>query len=235
MLKLLFAAVLVFAVSLAQAAPQRIQAGYKLLKGGQQIGKVTERFEQTGNRYTLESETAAIGIFALFAKGKIRLISSGEVDDAGLRPLHFEHHRGADAAKLIIADFDWEAKTVTHKYDGETETATLVPGTQDRLSLLYQFMFKPPRDKEIQFAMTTGRKLNLYRYRLIGEEKITTPAGPFQTLHLSKQHAAGEDGAEIWLAKTRQYFPVRIVFEEKDGSKLEQTLTSLVFDQEGQN
>lgn len=233
-LRLLLAALLTFlGFSLAQAAPQQIQASYKLIKNGQQVGVVTERFQQAENRYTLESETSATGVFALFAKGKIRLSSRGEVTADGLRPLHFEHHRGADPAKLITADFDWSKRSATHRFDGETETAALTPGAQDRLSLLYQFMFKPPRKGEIRLAMTTGRKLNLYRYRLVGEEKITTPAGSFSTLHLSRQHVADEDGTEIWLAKSRHYFPVRIVFEEKGGGRLEQILTSLAFGNEG--
>jgi hypothetical protein len=235
-LRLLLAALLAsLGISLAQAAPQHSQANYRLLKNGQQVGVVVENFSQAGNHYTLESETTAIGIFALLAKGKIRLSSRGEVTADGLRPRHFEHHRGADPAKLITADFDWDGQTATHKFDGETESAPLLPGTQDRLSFLYQFMFKPPRKEEIRFPMSTGKKLNLYRYRLIGEEQITTPAGRFDTLHLSKRHAADEDGAEIWLAKSRHYFPVRILFAEKDGGRIEQILTALAFGDEGKD
>jgi hypothetical protein len=80
--------------------------------------------------------------------------------------------------------------------------------------------------------MTSGKKLNLYHYKLAGEEKITTPAGQFLAIHLVKQRTADEDGTEIWLAKKRHYFPVRIVIEERKGGKLEQNLTSLAFEGE---
>ena len=89
------------------AAPQQIAATYSLTKQGQKIGTITESFKQTEGRYQLESTTSAIGIYALFMKGKIRLISNGDVTDHGLRPRHFEHHRSADPAKTIQADFDW--------------------------------------------------------------------------------------------------------------------------------
>ena len=224
------ACLLCLGATLAHAAPPaEIHATYKLLRNGQQMGVVTETFKRDAHKYRLDSETAAIGIFALFAKGKIRLSSNGDVTADGLRPLHFEHHRGADPAKTITADFNWDKQTVTHNFDGKTETAELKPGTQDRISFLYQFMFKPPRKDDILLPMTTGKKLNVYRYRLSGEEKITVPAGSFRALHLVKQHAADEDGTEIWLAKSRNHFPVRIIFDEKDGTKLEQQLVSVEF------
>ena len=207
----------------------RVSATYTLSKKGQQIGTVSETFKRDDGRYQLESVTTATGIYALFVKDKIRMTSIGEVAGKGLRPLHFEHHRGADPAKTIRADFNWEKMSLTHRYDGNTETAVLEPGTQDRISLLYQFMFAPPEGDDIRLFMTTGKKLNLYHYKLAGEEKIVTPAGQFQAVHLIKQRTADEDGTEIWLAKKRQFFPVRIVIEEHDGGKLEQNLTALSF------
>jgi hypothetical protein len=220
--------VLALASCAVQAAPpQKIDATYRVLKSGQLVGKITEHFEHDGKRYRIESTTAATGIYALFAKGNIRLVSEGEVSKNGLRPLHFEHHRGADAAKLAVADFDWEKRIVSHKFDGKLETAPLEEGVQDRISQHYQFMFQPPRQKVIDIHLSTGRRLNLYNYRVVGEENTQTPIGLFKTVHISKQRTPDEDGVDLWLAKSRHYFPVRIVFDEKDGGKLEQQLESL--------
>lgn len=225
----LFLVLLATISTAAQAAPQQVSASYRVIKSGQVVGKVTEHFEQTGQHYRIEHTTTATGIFALFARGAIRLISEGDITQNGLRPLHFEHHRGADPAKLIVAEFDWSKLSIAHKYDGKSETAPLTPGAQDRLSQLYQFMFQPPLPPHIEFHVSTGRRLNLYRYQLIGEETITTPAGTFQTLHLSKQRTPDDDGTELWLAKSRHYFPVRIVFLERNGGNLEQQLEHLTF------
>ncbi|MHB0986941.1 MAG: DUF3108 domain-containing protein [Sulfuricella sp.] len=208
----------------------RVAATYSLTKQGQQIGTVTETFKQDDGRYQLESVTAATGIYALFIKGKRRFVSTGEVVAHGLRPRHFEDRRDAEPSKTVRADFDWEKMRLSSSFDGKTETAPLEPGAQDRLSMLYQFMFAPPEQGNIRLFMTTGKKLNPYLYKLAGEEKITTPAGQFQALHLVKQRAPDEDGTEIWLAKKRHYFPVRIVVEEHNGGKLEQNLTSLTFE-----
>lgn len=227
----LIALLLAFASLAAQAAPpQQVTAKYRVIKSGQLVGEVNERFERDSQqKYRLDSITRATGIFALFAKGDIRLHSDGEVTAEGLRPLHFEHHRGADPAKRIVADFDWGQLSVSHQYDGKNEAATLAPGTQDRISQLYQFMFQPPQGNDMEFHISNGRKLSLSRYRFIKEETISVSAGTFQTLHLSKERTANEDGTELWLAKSRHYFPVRIVFNEKNGGKLEQQLESLSF------
>lgn len=213
----------------AWAAPQAVSASYRLTKMGQPFGEARETFRREDGLYKIESVTSAVGIFALFAKGKIRLVSTGEVTAAGLRPLHFEHHRGGDPAKRIAADFDWGGHAVTHRYDGKSETAALPPGTQDRISLLYQFMFAPPRGAGVELAMSNGRQIGHYLYQVAGEETIDTPAGRFETVHLSRRENGRRDGVEVWLAKERHYFPVRIVVEEKDGGALEQELTGLEF------
>lgn len=222
--------VLFLAVPPAWAAPPlTVNAAYRLTKMGQPFGVARETFRREGDNYRIESATSAVGIFALFVKGKIRLVSAGEVTAAGLRPLHFEHHRGADPAKRISADFDWAGRVVTHHYDGKSETAQLPPGTQDRISLLYQFMFAPPRGAGVELTMSNGRQISHYLYQMVGEATLDTPAGRFDTVHLSRHEGGRRDGVEVWLAKERYYFPVRIVVEEKDGGALEQELTSLEF------
>ncbi len=226
--KSLFLFVLFFFSALVQAgAPQRVNATYSFYKSGQEVGVVTETFTRTGNRYEILSETKAIGVFALFAKGNIKLISRGEITKDGLRPSHFEHHRGSSPDKLIIADFDWKAQTLTMKYDGKTETAALVPGTQDRISRMYQFMYEPPKGKALNFSMTNGRNIDQYQYVLTDQEQLKTPAGSFKTSHFVQQHKSDEDGAEMWLANTMRYLPVLIIIKEKDGGNLEQQLTKL--------
>jgi hypothetical protein len=228
MLRNFFAAALVLlALPVWGAPPQHIEATYQLTKRGQLFGTAHETFQHDASQYRIESITSAVGIFALFAKGKIRLLSNGEMTTNGLRPLHFEHHRGDDPAKLIVADFDWEKHSATHHYDGKSESVELPSGTQDRISLLYQFMFKPPHGAGVELAMSNGRQINRYLYKVIGEETVVTPAGRFETVHLSRRLGEQRDGVEVWLARGRHYFPVRIALDENDGGTLEQELTSL--------
>lgn len=215
------------ALATAHAAPLKISATYGMIVNNQDVGLVKETFSRKGKTYQVRSETSAIGIFSFLSKGKILLVSRGDIGAAGLRPRHFEHHRGDDPNKAIFADFDWNKNKLSLKYDGRSETADLPAGTQDRLSLMYQFMFMP-RDAKLSFPMTNGRALETYRYILVGEEKITTPIGTLQTLRYTKlRDKDDEDSTDIWLAKDKQFFPVRVLMRKKDGGQTEQIITDL--------
>ena len=216
------------ATSLAQAAPPKsASATYNLFKNGQRVGIVSETFTRVGTRYHIESETKGIGVYALLAKGGIKLVSDGEVTKNGLRPGHFEHHRGNDTSKLVSADFDWGKNTLTLNHDGKSESIPLQANAQDRLSIMYQFMFLPNKIKKLELYMTNGKSLERYQYILKAEEKLATPAGAMKTNHYFRQGKADDDKVNLWLGTTKRNFPVRLVIDDNDGGKLEQMLTDL--------
>jgi len=212
----------------AYAAPTRIHAEYAMLNNRQHVGNVTENFERHGHAYQVNSVTRAVGIFAYFAKGAIRLQSRGNITRGGLQPLHFAHRRSDDAAKALFADFDWKKHQITLKYDGKTETAALPAGTQDRLSMMYQFMFLPQYHRTLRFYMTNGRALTQYRYRYVGEEKISTPIGTLVTVRFNKHDADDGENTDVWLAKAWHYFPVRVRIQGNHRDE-EQLITHLRF------
>jgi hypothetical protein len=93
---------------------------------------------------------------------------------------------------------------------------------------MYQFMFlSPEKLKPLEFPMTNGKKIDHYRYELAGHETLDTPLGKLNTLHLVKQRERGENGIEVWLAADRHLFPVKVLFLENDGSRIEQVITRL--------
>lgn len=220
-----FLAALLFSCA-ALAADKPLTATYSILKNGQHVGDMTETFSRTGTTYRIESETKAVGIYALFSKGNIKMVSQGEITKDGLKPLHFEHHRGSDPGRLIVADFDWAAGKLHVKYDGKSESLPLPPGTQDRLSQMYQFMFLNHPALELNFSMTNGRGVESYRYKLLGEEQLPTPLGGMKTLRYSRVDTSGPNGVDIWLALPHGFLPARMNLQEKDG-KLEQILNKV--------
>lgn len=224
-------ALLLLCAVAAQAAPARLTLHYSLSRNGQQVAEVLETFSQARGRYAIESVTRAVGVFRLLSQDSIRFLSQGQVTRAGLKPLHFEHHRGSREDRRIIADFDWKTRTAHFRHDGETHTQPIPVGLQDRLSLMYQFMYLKLDAPELVFDMSNGRSISRYRYRRVGEETVSTPAGTFRTVHFSRVHAPDEDGTDVWLALDRFQLPVKVVFEEtkdgRPGARMEQTLTRL--------
>ena len=224
-----FFTVFLLAVTTANPLPAAALAlaelTYQLSKDGVPVGEIREAYTRTGNKYRIESETNGVGVYALVARGGIKMSSAGSIVKTGLQPQHFAHRKGKNENKTVLADFDWTTKKVTLQHDGKTEVESLPTGTQDRLSLMYQFMFFQPRDKGFQFYMTNGKKIDQYRYVLIGRETLSTPIGALKTTHYRKQkQSADDDGADLWLADSSPFLPVRLTIVESDGQKLQQDL-----------
>jgi hypothetical protein len=51
---------------------------------------------------------------------------------------------------------------------------------------MYQFMRAKAVEGAMKVAMANGRKVELYTYRLVREERLVTPAGEFDTLHFER-------------------------------------------------
>lgn len=212
----------------AVTPPQAVQAQYDLSMNGAPIAVMQETFEISNGSYQAVSETKAIGVFALVQRRPGRATSNGEVGSGGLRPKLFDGTRGTGDARRVHAEFDWPAGTLTMSHDGLTETATLPSGAQDRLSVMYQFLFlDPAKLQSLEFAMTNGRKLDQYRYAVGPDTAIDTPLGRMAVIHLVKQRAAGETATEIWLAREHRLMPVKMRIVEDDGKRYEQVISRL--------
>lgn len=235
-MKAAFTALLLLAGALAaqaaaqvKSAPREIVSEYRVTQSGITIGRVSETFLRTGDLYAITSVTRSEGPLKLLMDETITLESSGRVEDGGLVPLAFGQRRAGRPERDLKASFDWDRHVMRSTYRGERIEAALPDRTQDRLSLMYQFMnFGADAAQRIQVSMSNGRKVELYTYRLVGEEKLATPAGEFRTLHYERVVAnAKEARAEVWLARERHNFPVRVVFDDPRGLRLEQTLVAL--------
>jgi hypothetical protein len=93
---------------------------------------------------------------------------------------------------------------------------------------MYQFMNLAVAAERVRMPMSNGRKVDLYTYRKVDEPRLATPAGEFATAHYERvTEDEKENKAELWLARDRFNLPVRVVFEDNRGLRLEQTLVSL--------
>ena len=213
---------------LAAAMPTRIAAEYELTNRGLTIGRVTESYVRSGDTYEIQSISRAEGVLKLLYDEQITLQSTGRVSDAGLKPLQFEERRARDPRRDVNASFDWDRGIMHSRYRGETSEQPLPPATQDRISMMYQFMHVKRREGTLSLAMSNGRKVERYTYRFVEEARIATPAGEFDTLHFERVTSGPNDRhVEVWLAKDRHNFPVRVVFDDPRGLRVEQALVTL--------
>ncbi len=212
--------------SVVFALPKSVQLEYDVARDGKLFARVKESFTQNGKQYRIQSITKGVGIYALL--GERRLTSTGAVTKAGLKPSHFELRQGRNDNKTLIADFDWVKNTLTMQKKDEKQIEKLSAGTQDLASYAYQFMFNPPVKDDISVTMTTGKKLNVYQYKvLVRGASLNLAKTNYKTLQLSNEAAAGQDKKQLWLAQDQFYLPIRYQLTDDDGDTYEQTLTKI--------
>jgi hypothetical protein len=210
-------------INLAIAAPKKITLEYELERDGQLFANVTEYFTQDGKLYQIESVTKGIGIYALL--GKRELKSNGVVTKQGLKPLHFESLQSTSAKRTLINDFDWENQRLNMQVKGRKKEQALQDGTQDLLSIMYQFMFKPPMQTPFAIPLTIGKKLSMTDYEVTTKTQMKkTKAGNFDVVTLTERNT--DEPKIIYLAKDYHYLPVKVVMYD-DGAKFEQNLIKL--------
>ncbi len=221
-------ALLLFSLSPALWAemPSRIEATYDVLTRGIKFAEVREVFIRTDDNYRIESVTKPVAMLALFQPETIVVVSEGEIGNAGLHPLKFSHRRMRDSSKNNAAEFGWDSKELTVNDQSGIRQLPLPADTQDRLSVMYQFVANPPR-RDISFSMTNGSKLESYRYQLQTEQTVDVPFGTLKSYYLSTPPQRTPWKSEIWLAEEHSFMPCKIVVTEDTGEKLVQVLTSL--------
>jgi hypothetical protein len=178
--------------------------------------------------YKLISTTEARGLIALFVSGQLLQTSEGKVTNYGLRPEHYSFDISSKAGKLQNATFDWDTHVLTMQTAKRSDTVPLAEGTQDLLSIMFQFMFVPPL-QQMQLSFTNGKRLSTYHYQFAGEEDLKTKLGVLRTLHIYRTGEA-DDKLDLWLAVDYRFLPVKIGKTEKDGSSYVQVVSRLSTD-----
>lgn len=222
--KLAFALLLMLAAPLAAGA--RIELTFEIVMGNMKLGEGRDVLEHDGNRYSVLSVSEPKGLAALFVND-IRRESRGSITSAGLRPEHFSESGRKGGSRS--ATFDWEAGTLVLTNGEANETLKLPPGTFDQASLPYGFVFAPPPEQEtFEVSVTDGRRLNQYRYRLLGREKIKTGLGELDTLRFQKVRGPDDKrGFEFWVAVDHRHLPVRLRYSDRNNRVFDSIITSI--------
>ena len=237
-MKLLVSWLLLSAATAALAAPSdllvpsRIEIKYRVSMGSMKIGEGLDVFEHDSKTYSVVSESKTAGVAAMIYRLSIKRESKGNITAAGLQPKTFVESRNGQVKRS--AEFDWSANQVELSDGGNKQTVALPARTWDATSFAWNFSFMPPAAdvKELKVNLTDGRRVADYRYAILGREKLATPLGEMDTLHVKKIQEDGDKRAfDVWLAVDKHYVPVRIRYTEKDGTAFDSLVENITIAQ----
>ena len=184
-------------------------------------GQASVEWLRSGSRYQVHLEVSIGPSFAPLVRR--RLSSDGELSEHGLAPRRYD--------EVTSAAFR-DPKQQTVRFDAERvllangREAPAPPGVQDTASQFVQMtwlfttqpaLLEPGRSVQIQLALP--RRVDLWTYDVLGHETLHTPFGELRTVHVKPRRAprpGRELTAEMWIAPTLQYLPVRIVIRQDD-------------------
>jgi len=154
--------------------------------------------------------------------------SVGSITAHGLQPRRFGDRSRSERA----AHFDFAAGRVT--FSANTPAAPIEAGAQDRLSVFLQLggmlAAAPERyGPGTQIAMTTvsARAADIWTFTVEGEQMLELPIGTLAAVPLQRLPRREYDQkAQVWLAPSLGYLPVRIRLTEANGDFAELNLQS---------
>ena len=222
--------------------PRRGSVRFAVSRGDQGfvVGQSTHHWNHDGKTYVLNSVTETTGLIALFRSVRVVWLSQGEVRGDGLLPHEFRTEK--DGVRGDAASFDWEAMKLGLT-GGSQREVRLQPGTQDVLSMFYQLSTMLPmlvresndvgeaRERRGSFSLyvTTGRKLERYRFDVLGEERLALrQRGSQRVLHV--RTPAGDQTIDIWLGMDLRGLPLKIRYTDGKGDSFDQKAEEIEFD-----
>jgi hypothetical protein len=182
-------------------------------------GQARVEWLRSGSRYQVHMDVSVGPSFAPLLSRS--LSSEGEITPDGLQPRRYDEETRAvlrDARRLTIF-----LDTDRVRLPNGREVPRPI-GVQDSASqfvqLTWLFTTQPQRlqpGQAIELPLALPRLVEPWTYDVIGVETLDTPAGAVEAVHVKprREPRPGTDlTAEIWVAPSLQYLPVRIVIRQ---------------------
>jgi hypothetical protein len=182
-------------------------------------GQAQVEWLRSGARYQVVMEIAIGPSFAPLVRR--RVASDGEITATGLHPRRYDEETKLVLVAPRLLTIFLDEERVRLPGGGEFPRPA---GVQDSASQFVQLtwlfttqpqLLQPGRSIDIPLALP--RRVETWTYDVLGPETLWTPAGPVDTVHVKPRRelrGGGDLAAEMWVAPTLQYLPVRILIRQ---------------------
>lgn len=188
-------------------------------------GSALVHWQTDGRHYSVTTETRA-SLLGKILEAK----SEGSIDRFGLAPDSATEKRFHK--EQTATTFDRQNGRIT--FSASDASYPIKGGEQDRNSVTWQLATLAHSGQlksggTVRLFVAGQKDADPWTFKIGKQEKISTPIGALNTLQISKvvQNADKDQKIELWLAPTREWYPVRIRFTEPDGDFIEQTIAKI--------
>lgn len=165
-----------------------------------------------------------------------RMSSQGRLTPDGIAPERYDEETrvlgfSRDPLKVFFLAADVQLASGVRRPVGR--------GAQDAASQFVQLTWlfltgreAPQAGRVVAFPLALPRRLYDWQYEVVGEAVLQTPMGPVASWHLRpsggvRQGVSGGDMvAEVWLAPSLQYLPLRLVIRQDEQTYIDLMLKS---------
>ena len=189
-------------------------------------GKGTITWSHDGHRYTLNTEVGVL----LFTLLKYR--SDGELGKLGIAPLLYAEKRIGRSE--TNTHFRRDAKLIS--FSASTATVPVSGGEQDRGSWIWQLASLGRGDPDkfeagllLEMPVAGTKTVDTWRIYVNERENVALPGGEVSAWRLSVIPGATsfDKQVDVWLAPDREWYPVRMSNQDKNGNRIELLLTKI--------
>lgn len=193
----------------------KFSIGYGFVTAGTAFLEVVDTNTYNGKVcYKIVSQTNSNEFFDSFYKVRDSIVSQIDVDGIFSRHFFKALHEGSYHSTREI-EFNHELKrAVFRKGSDKVDTVSLLPFTNDELSVMYYVRTLPLEvGKNVRIPSISGDTCDYIEVRVLGRETIEVPAGVFKCIVVEPLlNAAGifkqEGEIKVWLTDDRLRMPV---------------------------
>lgn len=196
---------------------------------GEVTGEAEVQWLRQGTRYQVHLDVLVGASFAPLIQR--RMSSDGQLGAQGIAPLRYD-----EDTKVLMRErrrssivFDREARQLRLP-DGSQQA--LPAGVQDAASQFVHltWLFLTGREqlepgRIVALPLALPRRLYAWRYEVLGQEMLDTPMGSLAAWHLrpllDRETRPNDLKAEVWLAPSLQYLPVRLRIAQDEQTYLD--------------
>ncbi len=203
----------------AVAGPVRLRYGVKGQARGLHYSASAELLWQpAGSQYEARLEVSA------FLLGSRVQTSSGQLTPEGLAPTRFSDKSRNEQA----AHFERAKGRIS--FSGNTPDAPLLPGAQDRLSVVLQLSAllagdpaRYPPGTQIAIQTAGPRDAEVWTFTVEGEERLELPGGvQVGTRLVRPPRHEFDQKVELWFSQSNNFLPIRIKLTQVRGDYVDQ-------------